>query len=84
MRKISIALLTFVIVLSSCTYREKEKNRTEFSVGFLRINEPEQIKTLFPPSTRDYISSQVISQIHLGLFRYYSKSLSIVSGIADD
>jgi len=66
------------------TYREKEKNRTEFSGGFLRINEPEQIKTLFPPSTRDYISSQVISQIHLGLFRYDSKSLSIVSGIADD
>jgi oligopeptide transport system substrate-binding protein len=74
-------LLSIILILSACD-NHKKINRSVLSGGTLKINETENFVTLFPPATRDIVSSHIISQIHLGLVKYDVQDLSIKPAIA--
>jgi len=59
-----------------------ETSNEQEKYTILRINESDICKTIYPPSTNDIVSSQIISQIFEGLVKYEPKSLTIVPAIA--
>lgn len=81
-----ILVLFFIIALVAGCSVDKQNNeiRSDISGGTLKINENRKYSTLFPPTYKDVASSHIISQIHLGLVKFDSKTLAILPGIAHD
>lgn len=51
--------------------------------GVLRVNETEQIQTLYPHSITDFVSNHIAAQVHETLLRFDTKDLSLIPGIAE-
>lgn len=74
----------FLISLASCTQKkEAVKIQSELSGGFLRINQSQKLKTMWPCDATDAVSSNIISQVFEGLVRYDAATLEIVPAIAE-
>lgn len=83
MRKLIFYIIISSLLISAC----KDESKTDSLIDqdkktVLRINESEICKSIFPPSTNDIVSSQIISQIFEGLVKYEPKTLSIIPAIA--
>lgn len=86
MRKITGFSCLALLLLASCNGgRQTESKETAFKQalgskyygGVLRINESEQIRSLFPHTIVDVISARIAGQIYEGLFRFNSISLDV-------
>lgn len=85
MKKLKHGLLLACVpflLLCSCSGHKTNAKRSSFSGGTLRINANEHYVTLFPPGVKDIVSSQIVSQTHLGLVKYDSRSLVVEPAIA--
>jgi peptide/nickel transport system substrate-binding protein len=51
--------------------------------GVFRLNEPEFIKSLFPPAIVDVYSYRVATQIYEGLFKFDQETLDVIEGLAE-
>jgi len=69
------------LLLFGCTEKVIEKH-TKTTSDTLFINFQNKYQTFFPPSIKDKTSSQIITQLYLGLVKYNSKNLKIEQGIA--
>lgn len=82
---ISIALVVF----SSCSNSSSEGGSERFAKGdnvyggTLRINESEQIQTLYPAGITDIGSAHIANQLFEGLVKFNSKDLSIIPSLAE-
>jgi len=54
-----------------------------FKGGVFRLNEPEFIKSLYPPGIIDVYSYRVATQIYEGLFKFNQENLDVVEGLAE-
>lgn len=89
-RLIFAALLLSAACTSSPQESQQEANSSNtregiggrYYGGIFRINEPEYIKNLFPPSITDVYSYRVASQVYEGLFKFNDQDLSVVNGLA--
>jgi len=87
--RVSIAILA-LISLFSCGKKETS-NATELRPakgdrnygGVFRMNESENIKTLFPPSITDAFSYRIANQIYEGLLKFDQEYLTLKNGIIE-
>lgn len=84
MKQLAYLLVALAILAGCSAPKQQDEKRSSFAGGVLRINENRNFSTLFPPSFKDVTSSHIISQIHLGLVKFDSKTLAILPAIADD
>ncbi|GAB4330266.1 MAG: ABC transporter substrate-binding protein [Flammeovirgaceae bacterium] len=85
MKKLSLAIVAALLILSGCNKTESESENTEkltpanggkFYGGVFRLNESEYIKNLFPHSIIDVYSYRVAAQVYEGLFKFDQRDLS--------
>lgn len=82
--------ISFVICLISCG---KKSNDSSLDLkpalggrnygGVFRMNESENIKTLFPPSISDAFSYRIANQIYEGLLKFDQEYLTLKNGIIE-
>lgn len=83
MKALSLFLVAALFAVS-CSRSGNSGNRGKNSGGTLKLNESDNIVSLFPPSTKDIVSFHLVNQIHLGLVKYDVKNLAVLAGIAKD
>ncbi|MFN0050283.1 MAG: ABC transporter substrate-binding protein, partial [Cytophagales bacterium] len=84
-------LLLFGILLSvSCAKKENAGDLELKSAqggrnygGVFRMNESENIKTLFPPSITDAFSYRIANQIYEGLLKFDQEYLTLKNGVIE-
>ncbi len=79
-----------IILLYSCGKKDNS-NATELKPakggrnygGVFRMNESENIKTLFPPSITDAFSYRIANQVYEGLLKFDQEYLTLKNGLID-
>ncbi len=90
MKKSLLFVLSLVVLLYSCSNSTSDGGSADRVAkgdkvygGTLRINETEQVQTLYPTAITDISSAHIANQIYEGLVRFNSKDLSIIPSLAE-
>jgi oligopeptide transport system substrate-binding protein len=89
MKKSFFFILTAFVLLSSCSNSTSESGSERVAKGdkvyggTLRINETEQIQTLYPAGITDIGSAHIANQLLEGLVKFNPKDLSLIPSLAE-
>ena len=89
MKRISVIL--FLGLILYCCNKNKENrisnlvqtNGDRYYGGVFRMNEPEYIRTLYPPSITDAYSYSIANQIYEGLLKFDQEYLTLENALAE-
>jgi len=79
-----IKFCSFIIVILtffSCSQQEIEEKRNNTCGGTIKLPIDSDISTLFPPAIISESEKQIVSQFHLGLFKYNAQNTTLEPGI---
>ncbi|MFH2094105.1 MAG: ABC transporter substrate-binding protein [Bacteroidota bacterium] len=84
--KYSAAIILLFLLLGYACVNDKSTDQEAGTAPspVLRLNEPDLFRTLYPPASKDIVSSHIISQINDGLVKYDPQSLTIMPAIAKE
>lgn len=79
--------ITLLLVLFNCTGNKTEENSQElpggvYKGGFLRVNEVESFRTLYPIDVNELNGFHIVSQVYEGLVKFNPNDLTIQPCIA--
>jgi len=84
MKSYLFILIVLSAFLISCSTKNNDiiKHEIKEKKGTLRINENSYFVSLFPPSTKDIVSLNIVAQCYDGLVKYNTKTLEVIPAIA--
>ena len=89
MKKSFFFILIISVLFSSCSNSKSEGGSERVAKGdkvyggTLRINETEQIQTLYPAGITDIGSAHIANQLYEGLVKFNAKDLTIIPSLAE-
>lgn len=76
-----ISFIAILVLLISCNSQEHDEKRNASCGGTIRLPIDSDISTLYPPAIISESEKQVVSQFHIGLFKYNAQSTTLEPGI---
>ena len=84
--KIFLSFISIALLIASCQSDHKEDSKAlpggAYKGGFLRVNEVENFKSLYPIAINEVNGYHIANQVYEGLVKLNPNDLSVVPGIA--